>query len=75
MLIYEKRGRWCLRDNSGKLYKFNTESEAKKFAGWVPPVEETLNGSETEEKSSKKETSPNKQKTVLSSKGSSKKKI
>lgn len=75
MLIYEKRGRWCLRDDSGMLHKFKTENEAKNFAGWVPPVEETLDGGEKEEKNSKEEASPNKQKTVLSSKGSSKKEV
>ena len=58
-MIFEKRGKWCIRDDDGRLHKFSTEAKAKKFAGWVPPVEETLDGSQ-EEKSSKKETSTNK---------------
>jgi len=41
-MIFEKRGRWCYRDDSGKLRKFNTEEEAKISAGWIPPVPEEL---------------------------------
>jgi hypothetical protein len=41
-MIFEKRGRWCYRDESGKLRKFSTEEEAKISAGWVPPVPEEL---------------------------------
>ena len=33
MEIYEKRGRWCVQDDNGKLRKFATEEEAKTFAG------------------------------------------
>ena len=47
MEIFEKRGRWCLRDESGKLHKFATEGEAKTAADWIPPVEETLSKIET----------------------------
>jgi hypothetical protein len=39
-MIFEKRGRWCYRDESGKLRKFSTEEEAKISAGWIPPVPE-----------------------------------
>jgi hypothetical protein len=90
MLIFEKRGRWCLRTDAGVLRKFNTENEAKEFLGFKDPVKdcidedcdgnpcecdtETENGKK-EEKSGKEKASPNKQKTVLSSKGSSKKEV
>jgi hypothetical protein len=33
MEIYEKRGRWCVQDDNGKLRKFATEEEANAFAG------------------------------------------
>ena len=75
MEIYEKRGRWCLRDTSGVLRKFATEEEAKHFAGWVPPVEETLDGSKEKEKSSTKKASTDKQTTVRVSKSPSKKEV
>ena len=76
MEIFEKRGRWCFRDEAGKLHKFGTEEEAKLALGWVPPVEETLNGSkEKEAQNSKKEANTDKQKTVLNSKSSYKKKV
>ena len=26
--IYEKRGKWCFRDDAGKLHKFTTKEEA-----------------------------------------------
>jgi hypothetical protein len=48
-MIFEKRGKWCLRDKDGRLHKFDTEAEAKEFAGWVPPVEETLDAKEEAE--------------------------
>ena len=60
MEIFEKRGRWCLRDESGNLHKFATEEEAKTALGWVTPVEEILDGSEKEKESSKEKTSTNK---------------
>ena len=47
-MIFEKRGQWCWRDGDGRLHKFDTEEEAVKAAGWVPPVEETLDGDEEE---------------------------
>ena len=51
MEIFEKRGRWCFRDEAGKLHKFGTEEEAKLALGWIPPVEEILDGGEEEESS------------------------
>ena len=47
-MIFEKKGRWCYRDEQGNLQKFSTEEEAVKAAGWIPPVEETLDGDEEE---------------------------
>lgn len=74
--IFEKRSLWNVHLDGELVAKFATEEEAKKFAGWVPPVEETLNGSkEKEAQSSKKEANTNKQKTVLNSKSSYKKKV
>lgn len=81
MEIFEKRGKWCFLEvieeqGIRKLHKFSTEEEAKLAAGWVPPVEETLNGSKKEEKkSSEEEASTDKQAPVFSSKGPSKKKV
>ena len=46
--IFEKRGRWCYRNEDGKLFKFDTEAEAKASLG-VPEVEETWYGDEEEE--------------------------
>jgi len=74
-MVFEKRGQWCWRDEEGRLHKFATEEEAKLAAGWVPPVEETLNGSKKEKKSSEEEASTDKQASVFSSKGPSKKKV
>ncbi len=74
--IFEKRTLWNVHLDGKLVAKFATEEEAKDFAGWIPPVEETLNGSKEEEaQSSKKEANTNKQKTVLNSKSSYKKKI
>lgn len=74
--IFEKRTLWNVHLDGKLVAKFATEEEAKEFAGWVPPVEETLNGSKEEEaKSSKKEANTNKQKTVLKSKSGYKKKV
>jgi len=76
MKVFERRGSWRVTDNQGINHRFETEEEAKDFAGWTPPVEETLNGSkEKEAQSSKKEANTNQQKTVLNSKSSYKKKI
>ena len=36
--IYEKRGRWCVRDTNGTLRKFATESEAKASLGYKEPL-------------------------------------
>ena len=52
-MIFEKRGKWCYRDDNGKLQKFATEEEAKKAAGWVPPVEEILDGSKEKKEDGK----------------------
>jgi len=76
MKVFERRGSWRVTDNQGINHRFETEEQAKDFAGWTPPVEETLNGSkEKEAQSSKKEANTNQQKTVLNSKSSYKKKI
>lgn len=80
MEIFEKRGKWCFLEvieDQGirKLHKFGTEEEAKIAAGWVPPVEEILDGSKEEEESSEEKTSADKQAPVLSSKGPGKKKV
>ena len=56
-MIFEKRGKWCWRNEEGRLLKFATEEEAKKAAGWVPPVEEILDGSEEEEEDCEEEAS------------------
>ena len=32
-MIFEKRGKYCFRDENGKLHKFATEQEAAKAAG------------------------------------------
>ncbi len=53
MEISERRGRWVLIDNNGKTTKHATEEEAKKAAGWVPPVEEILDGSKEKKKDGK----------------------
>jgi shikimate kinase len=43
MTIFEKRGQWCFRDESGKLHKFPTEHEAVLAAGFpVETAEEPL---------------------------------
>lgn len=31
--IFEKRGRWCYRDDAGRIHKFDTEAEAKSSLG------------------------------------------
>jgi len=80
MEIFEKRGKWCFLEvieDQGirKLHKFRTEEEAKIAAGWVPPVEEILDGSKEEEESSEEEASTDEQAPVLSRKVASKKKV
>ena len=39
--IYEKRGRWCFRDDKGTLYKFPTEVAAKESLGYKEPLLKT----------------------------------
>jgi hypothetical protein len=39
-MIFEKRGKFCFRDNKGKLHKFNTLVEAEKAAGGVEETED-----------------------------------
>ena len=80
MEIFEKRGKWCfleIIEDQGirKLHKFRTEEEAKIATGWVPPVEEILDGSKEEEESSEEEASTDEQAPVLSRKVASKKKV
>lgn len=73
--IFEKRTLWNVHLDGKLVAKFATEEEAKEYTGWIPPVEETLDGREETEESSEKETSTNEQAFVLSSKKPSKKKI
>jgi len=73
--IFEKRTLWNVHYDGKLVAKFKTEDEAKEYIGWVPPVEETLNGSTEEEKSSEEEASTDKQAFVLGSKKLSKEKI
>ena len=54
-MVFEKRGKWCYRNDDGRLFKFSTEEEAKLAAGWVPPVEEILDASEEEEEDCEEE--------------------
>ena len=44
MEIFEKRGRWCVRDEQGRLHKFKSEQEALEFAGIAPVVEKEGEG-------------------------------
>ena len=37
--IYEKRGKWCARDDNGRLRKFDTEAQAKEAFGFVTRAE------------------------------------
>jgi hypothetical protein len=61
-MIFEKRGKFCFRDEKGKLHKFKTKAEAEKAAGGVvetedqfdaivpvAPLQEIEHGSEEEE--------------------------
>lgn len=32
-MVFEKRGKYCFRDENGRLFKFKTEEEAAKAAG------------------------------------------
>ena len=40
MEIFEKRGRWCFRDEKGKLHKFFSKIEAKEASGISLPLPE-----------------------------------
>ena len=40
MDIFEKRGRWCSRDEKGVLHKFSTKAEAEIACGVSLPVPE-----------------------------------
>ena len=73
--IFEKRTLWTVHYEGKLVAKFATEKEAKEYTGWVPPVEETLDGSTKEEESSKEEASTDEQASVLGSKKLSKTKI
>jgi len=73
--IFEKRSLWNVHYEGKLVAKFATEKEAKEYTGWVPPVEETLDGSTEEEESSKEEAGTDEQASVFSSKKPSKKKI
>ena len=74
MRVFEKRGQWCVKWSGGSR-KFSTQKEANIFAGLETPVETKYAEEKIEEKSSKKEANTYKQKTILYSKSSSKKKI
>ena len=75
MKVYQKRGVWYLIEEGKNVRFFSSEEEAKAAAGWVPPVEESLDGSTKEEEGSEEETSTDKQAPVLSGKSSGKRKI
>ncbi len=75
-MIFEKRGKWCWRNEEGRLLKFATEKEAKDASGWVEALDEIFHGGEKEEKEvSEKEASTDKQAPIRSSKGPSKEKV
>ena len=40
MEIFEKRGQWCFRDETGRLRKFSTKAEAEKASGVSLPLPE-----------------------------------
>ena len=72
--IYEKRGKWCYRDQQGKLFKFNTEAEAKSSLGYLEPKEFEYASKEKNEEGEEK-ANTYKQKTVFNSKSRNKKKV
>jgi len=49
--IFKKRGKWCYRDNTGRLHKFSTELAAKSSLG----LETTVNGSSEKKDHDKEE--------------------
>lgn len=57
MEVYEKRGVWYLLEQGKNVRSFSSEEEARLAAGWIPPVEEVLDGNEKEEESSQEEAS------------------
>lgn len=68
-MIYEKRGKWCFRDDNGKLHKFATEADAKAAYGVEDaPEEKTFSFFE-------EETSTYEQEVVLESEGGSEEEI
>ena len=75
MEIYQKRDVWYIKEKGKDLRTFSSKQEAEIAAGWVPPVEEILDGSKEEEESSEEKTSTDEQAPVLSSKGTSKEKV
>ena len=40
MEIFEKRNKWCFRDEKGKLYKFSIKAEAEEASGVSLPLPE-----------------------------------
>jgi len=40
MEIFEKRNKWCFRDEKGTLYKFSTKAEAEEASGVLLPLPE-----------------------------------
>lgn len=64
--IFNKRGRWCYRDTNGRLYKFNTEAEAKSSLG-LEIVEDAKEKSKT--KISEEKTNTYEQEIIFDSKG------
>lgn len=62
-MIFQKRGRWCFRDENGRLHKFSTEADAKAAYGIVDaPKEEVV---------FEEETSTDEQEVVFESEGGS----
>jgi len=55
MRIHQKREVWYLSEPYKDIRAFSSEEEAKIAAGWLPPVEEILDGSEEEEESREEE--------------------
>ena len=39
-MIFEKRGKFCFRDENNKLHKFKTKEEAEKASGGVVETED-----------------------------------
>ena len=60
--IFKKRNRWCYRDTNGRIYKFNTEAEARSSLG-LEIVEDAEEEIETED--SQEETYTDEQEIVF----------